>query len=145
MADSYFLDTNVLVYAHDDAEPEKRDRARNLIREGLEKGLLVLSAQVLSEFFVTVTQKIKVPLPLAKAREELEVFRFARVVELDADLVLQAVDLRIKHKTSFWGGLVLAAAHRHRCRVLFSEDLSHGQTLLGVRIENPFLNFKGRS
>jgi predicted nucleic acid-binding protein len=84
-------------------------------------------------------------LPLAKAREELEVFRFARVVELDADLVLQAVDLRIKHKTSFWGGLVLAAAHRHRCRVLFSEDLSHGQTLLGVRIENPFLNFKGRS
>lgn len=100
---------------------------------------MVLSAQVLAEFFVVTTQKIKTPLPATKAREELDILRLARVVEIDADLVLAAIDERIKHRVSFWDGLILSAAHRAECKTLYSEDFSHHQTFRGLKIVNPFL------
>jgi predicted nucleic acid-binding protein len=138
MTDSYFLDTNVLVYAHDSAHPSKQAKAQRLISEGLADDRLVLSAQVLSEFFVVTTQKIKIPLTAPKARAELDILRLARVIEIDADLVLAAVDERIHHRVSFWDGLILSAAHRAGCKTLYSEDLSHNQTFHGLQVVNPF-------
>jgi predicted nucleic acid-binding protein len=138
MSDRYFVDTNVLVYAHDSSEKTKSLRARQLILAGLRDETLVLSAQVLSEFFVTITQKIKVPLSSVQAREELELLRAAEIVDIDADLVLEAVDLRRKHKLSYWDGLIVAAAQRARCPRLYSEDMSGGAHIAGVEIVNPF-------
>ena len=138
MADSYFLDTNILVYAHDSAHPAKQAKAQSLIAEGLAQDRLVVSAQVLSEFFVVTTQKIKIPLTAPKAREELDILRLARVIEIDADLVLAAVDERIKHRVSFWDGLILSAAQRAGCKTLYSEDLSHNQMFHALKVVNPF-------
>jgi predicted nucleic acid-binding protein len=98
-----------------------------------------LSAQVLSEFFVVMTQKIKEVLPPVKVRAELEILRLAHVVEIDADLVLSAVDGRIRHQTSFWDSLILSAANRAGCKTLYSEDFSHLQAIHGLKIINPFL------
>src|ERR1700727_2014671 len=124
MEGSYFLDTNILFDAHDSAHPAKQAKAQSLISQGLADDRLVLSAQVLSEFFVVTTQKIKIPLPAPKARAELEILRLARVIDIDADLVLAAVDERLNHRVSFWDGLILSAAHRAGCKTLYSEDLS---------------------
>lgn len=139
MADKYFVDTNVLVYAHDVFELQKGNQARALILKGLMEDRLVLSAQVLSEFFVTITQKIKHPLPLAKAREELEILRAASLVDIDADLVLEAVDLKIKYKYSYWDSLIIVTAIQGSCRRLYSEDLQSGHRLGSLEIVNPFL------
>lgn len=139
MTDKYFVDTNVLVYAHDVSETDKRTKARALVLKGLSEDRIVLSAQVLSEFFVTITQKVKHPLPVAKAREELEILRAATLIDIDADLVLEAVDLKIKHKNSYWDSLIIAAALKGSCRRLYSEDLQSGQRLGPLEIVNPFL------
>ncbi len=139
MSDKYFVDTNVLVYAHDLSETDKRTKARALILKGLSEDRIVLSAQVLSEFFVTITQKIKHPLPLAKAREELEILRAATLVDIDADLVLDTVDVKIKHKYSYWDSLIIAAALKGSCQRLYSEDLKPGHRLGPLEIVNPFV------
>ena len=143
MTDRYFLDTNILVYAHDSTAQQKSQRARQLILEGLREECLVLSAQVLSEFFVTITQKIKAPLSAARAREEIELLSAADIVDIDADLVLDAVDLRIKQRLSFWDGLIIASAQRAQCHRVYSEDMQSGQRIGRLEILNPFLEHKG--
>jgi predicted nucleic acid-binding protein len=133
-----FFDTNVLVYAHDSADDRKRDRAQALIIAGLKNGAGVISAQVLCEFYVTVTRKIATPLSLDAARQELSLLGRLNVVETDATLVLRATAMQAKWQTSFWDALILAAAERARCVTLWSEDLAGGKTYGAVRVLNPF-------
>lgn len=132
-----FLDTNVLVYAYDRADPEKQRRAQAVIG-GMQADRLALSSQVLSEFYVTVTQKLAEPLGRPDAAAAVRALADLHVVPVDAPLVIQATDVQQRWQLSYWDALILAAAATAGCDRLLSEDLGHGSTLGGVRVENPF-------
>jgi predicted nucleic acid-binding protein len=136
-AEKAFLDTNVLVYAFDHDEPAKRERAQEVL-ENARSGALALSAQVLGEFYVTVTRKLARPLDAAVAGEALDWLGLLHVVALDAALVGAAVRTSRSSRLSYWDALIVAAAEAAGCGRLLSEDLNDGQTIGSVRIENPF-------
>lgn len=132
-----FVDTNVLVYAFDDGEPAKRDRARALLTAP--PAALVISAQVIGEFYVVVTRKLARPLDKEQASAAVtELLRFP-VVPIDGDLVRAAVSTARAQQLSYWDALIVEAAAASGCDRVLSEDLSHGTSLRTVRVENPFL------
>ena len=130
-----FLDTNIIVYAADDREKDKRDQARSLIASLQSGNQGVVSTQVLCETYSTVTRKLGKPPLEAKAilrkLEELE------VVVLGPELIQQAIDCSILNQLSFWDALIVTAAASANCETLWTEDLNHGQVIMGVRVENP--------
>jgi predicted nucleic acid-binding protein len=132
-----FLDTNVLVYTVSSAEGEaaKRARALELVREA-DFGL---SAQVLQEFYVTVTRKIRKPVAPALAVALMEQYRVFPTVPTDYPLIVSAVELSLRYGVSYWDGAILAAAEVLEAPVLYTEDLTHGQRYGSVRAVNPFL------
>jgi predicted nucleic acid-binding protein len=134
-----FLDTNVLVYVFDAADPPKQRRAKALLRT-LHAGSIVLSAQVLSEFFWVTTRKLATPLDHDEARSAVERLARLTVVPLDKELVRAAVELSRTAAIAYWDALVVKAARAGACSRLFTEDLNHGQVIDGVWIENPFLD-----
>lgn len=137
MSDSTFVDTNVLVYAVDDSEPEKQDLARRSL--GSKRyGKFVVSAQVLGEFYVTVTRKLAQPIPEGTAAEALDWLALLTVVPIDAPLIKHGTQISRSAQLSYWDGLVVAAATRGGCQRLLSEDLNDGQQIGSVRVENPF-------
>lgn len=138
MSDRFFIDTNILVYAHDVSEPDKQSKSQDLIFEALRSGEGVISPQVLSEFFVTVTRKIEEPVPEEKARREIVLLGPLCTVDLDATLVVRALDVRKRWGVNYWDAMILAAAERGACTILYSEDLSDGQLYGDVRVTNPF-------
>ena len=131
-----FFDTNVLVYADDKATPAKQRRALELIAEHRRAGTGVLSSQVLQEYFVTVTRKLRVDAKIVRRKVEL-LAEFDLVVP-DLDDILAAIDLHRLHGFSFWDALVLRAAKESACSILYSEDLQPGRVIDGVQIVNPF-------
>ena len=135
-----FLDTNVLVYAADESEPGKRKTARELISRLAHEGLPCISTQVAQEFFVTITRKMNVA-PLA-ARDLILAFKNFEQVIVDFEDIQAAIDGHILWKISFWDALIIIAAKKAQCAVLFSEDLNDGQILGGVRVMNPFRTSK---
>jgi len=138
MSARQFLDTNVLVYAYDTGSPEKQDVARTLLREALRSGNAVVSAQVLGEFFVTVTRRIPDPLTVGEAQEAVSALQGLPVVDVDGAMVDRAIDTLRQYQISYWDALILAAAERAECEAVLSEDLSAGQMYHGVRVGNPF-------
>jgi predicted nucleic acid-binding protein len=136
MSGSAFVDTNVVVYAFDEDEPAKQERAREVL-SGADQ-LLVLSTQVLAEFYVTVTRKLARPLDASTARQAVEQLSELPVVPTDADLVLAAIDVSDRHELSFWDGLIVQAASSAGCDTILTEDLSHGSVIAGVSVDNPF-------
>ena len=133
-----FIDANVLVYAFDTSAGAKKVAAERLLAELWETGMGRLSVQVLQEFFVTVTRKVAHPLSVAEATERLREFSTWRVFAPTADDVLAAVALHTKARLPFWDAMVVHAAAESGCDVLWTEDLTDGQVLRGVRILNPF-------
>lgn len=138
MSDRRLLDSNVLVYAYDSSEPEKQRRAQAILSDGFSQANAIVSTQVLGEFFVTVTQKIREPLPLPDAAELLERLAILPVVSIDWPTVKQAVGIKQRYGVSYWDALVLASAQRSGCAKVISEDLNAGQSYGGVAVENPF-------
>jgi predicted nucleic acid-binding protein len=136
-ADRAFLDTNVLVYLFDHDDPAKARRARDTL-ERAKPGELTLSAQVLSEFYVVVTRKLKRPLDTAVAAQAIDWLGLLRVVPLDAALVKAAVKTSRSAQLSYWDGLIVASAEAGGCKRLLTEDLNDGQQIGSVRVENPF-------
>jgi predicted nucleic acid-binding protein len=137
MSGSAFVDTNVVVYAFDDDEPDKQAQARELLSDSALE-LLVVSSQVLAEFFVTVTRKLARPLDPDTARRAVAELSELPVVSTDAALVLAGIDLAGRHQLSMWDGLIVQAAIVGGCQTLFTEDLHDGAVLDGVRVRNPF-------
>lgn len=131
-----FVDTNILVYANDPADARKQQVARETLLEHADS--LVLSAQVLSEFYFVVTRRFSPLLPVEDARTIVDELRQAPIVVIDERLVLDAIAISVSAMISYWDGLIVAAARSGGCDVLLTEDLSHGSTIAGVRIENPF-------
>jgi len=138
MSDRYFIDTNVIVYAHDTKYPCKQMKAQELIFNGMRESNAVISAQVLSEFFVTVTKKTKLNYSTAAAKHEIMLLSYLQVVDIDFDLVIRALSIKELYQLSYWDGLILSAAERSDCSILYSEDLSHGQKYGEVQCINPF-------
>ena len=132
-----FLDTNILVYAEDRNEPIKKTKAVELILEHKRQRTGVVSLQVLQEFFVTVTRKLKLDVEIARYKVEFH-SRFI-VAEPTITDILAAIDLHRLHGVSFYDALVLRMAQQTGCRILLSEDMQHGRDFDGVKIVNPFL------
>ena len=133
-----FLDSNVLVYAHDTSAGSKHDMARQMVGELWRRGTGVLSTQVLQEFFVTVTRKLPRSLDLSTAQQVLTDLLNWEVIVNDGGSIVGAVELAKRYKYSFWDCLILHAALRSGAAVLMSEDLSAGHRIQGMAIENPF-------
>lgn len=135
-----FVDTNILVYAHDLDAGEKRRMAAAQLERLWDEQTGTLSVQVLQEFFVNATRKIAKPVTTAQAREVIRLYRAWVRQGTSADTVLRATDIAELARLSFWDGLIVAAAEEAGCEELLSEDMGHGQQVAGVRIVNPFVS-----
>jgi predicted nucleic acid-binding protein len=131
-----FIDTNILVYADDDAAPIKQGLAAELIAEHRRGRTGVVSLQVLQEYFVVSTRKLGVD--PQTARRKVELLAEFDVVTPDVSDILAAIDLHRLHELSFWDALILRSAKLGGCAVLLSEDFQEGRRIEGVRIVNPF-------
>jgi predicted nucleic acid-binding protein len=134
-----FVDSNVLVYAHDLSETARRPVAQELLDELWRDRSGVVSTQVLSEFYVVATRKFDPPLSRRAAREVVAAYGAWPVVQVDVALILAASALEERHTLSFWDALIIEAASRSGARRVVSEDLQGGRRIRGVLIENPFL------
>jgi predicted nucleic acid-binding protein len=137
MTERSFVDTNVWVYAVDDADPVKQARARATVEPGPDVDL-VISAQVLTEFYVVTTRKIARPLAPETGAALVEQLARLPVVPLDAQLVTTAIAGSREWRISLWDALIVRAAETAGCRRLLTEDLAHGAVYGSVRVENPF-------
>ena len=133
---SRFLDTNILVYACDMDEPAKRKAARKLLLQDAGDLVPCISTQVVQEFYVTATRKLNI-VPL-KAKDIIHSFRNMRMVTIDVTDVNKAIDGNILWQVSFWDALIIVAAQKARCEILYTEDLSDGQRFDGLTVCNPF-------
>jgi predicted nucleic acid-binding protein len=132
-----FLDTNILVYAVSSAEAEVAKSRKAL--EIVQRSDFGLSAQVLQEFYVTVTRKIRKPLSPELAVALMSEYRVFPTVPTDYPLIVAAVELSIRYGISYWDGAIVAAAEALEAPTLYTEDLAHGQRYGNVRVLNPFL------
>jgi predicted nucleic acid-binding protein len=131
-----FFDTNVLVYADDKASPAKQSRALALISEHRRARTGVVSLQVLQEYFVAATRKLRVD--PAIARRKVELLAEFDVASPDVADILGAIDLHRLHGLSFWDALVIRSASQSGCSVIFTEDMQSEREIAGVKIVNPF-------
>ncbi len=139
MKDKFFIDTNIIVYANDSSDKNKQLKAKQLILDGIRSGKIVVSTQVLSEFYFVSTQKLKIKLSSEIAKKELQLLSEVEIIEIDYNLILNAIDIANEYKLSYWDALIIAAARRAGATILYSEDMNHGQMIQAMKIINPFL------
>ena len=139
MTDRVFVDTNVLIYAHDLDAGLKRDRAVSIVSDLWEKENGILSVQVLQEFYVNVTRKVSRPLTPASARGVIQNYLAWHIETNEPSTVLLASEIGERNLLSFWDALIVASASKAGADRILSEDLNHGQVIEGILIENPFL------
>ncbi len=139
MADKYFVDTNILIYAHDRSSGIKHQRARHTIERLWESGQGVLSTQVLQELCVNLRRKVARPVSLEELRKLVRDYMSWEIVVNTSDAVLQALEIQERHKTSFWDALILQAAEQSGAAVLYSEDLAASQNYGSVQVVNPLI------
>jgi predicted nucleic acid-binding protein len=137
MSDKYFVDTNILMYAHDTSAGAKHDRAKALLEELWRDRTGVVSTQVLQELSVNLRRKAGRPLDVEATREIVADYLTWQVVVNGGESILDALELEARHQISFWDALVVQAAQASGAEVLYSEDLSDGQTYGSVRVINP--------
>jgi predicted nucleic acid-binding protein len=135
---NFFFDTNVLVYLFDADAADKRKKARALFQKHSEAGDILLSTQVLQEFYVAVTRKLARPLDAAAAAQAVSSFGELPLVQIDSQLILSAIHRSRNNQLSFWDALIVQAAIEGRARTLYSEDMESGQLLDNLRVVNPF-------
>jgi predicted nucleic acid-binding protein len=131
-----FFDTNVLVYAV--ASDEEAASKRRCALELIETQQFALSAQVMQEFYVTVTRKFQAPLTAEQALEWIELWEAFPCVAIDQHLVKIAAEISERFRVSYWDGAIIAAAELAGAQILYTEDLNDGQVYGGVKAVNPF-------
>ena len=139
MTGKIFVDSNVLIYAHDSDAGAKQQRAAERLKQLWDKGQGRLSTQVLQEFYVNATQKIKKPLARGLAREIIRNYALWVESAITTATLVRASEIGEAWRISFWDGMILAAAEQDGAGELLSEDLQHGQAIAGIRVVNPFL------
>ncbi len=137
MSDRYFVDTNILMYAHDASAGAKHDRARAVVEELWRARSGVVSTQILQELCVSLRRKAGRPVDLKTAREIVSDYLSWDVHVNTGESILEALELEERYRISFWDALVIQAAEASGAAVLYSEDLSDGQMYGAVRVVNP--------
>jgi predicted nucleic acid-binding protein len=145
MSDKFFVDTNILIYAHDTTAGLKHQRARALVEDLWNSGKGVLSTQVLQELYINLRRKVSPPLPLEAIRLLIRDYLAWEVVPNSPESVLQALDIEERYQTSFWDALIIQAAENSGAAVLYSEDLSAGQRYGETQVVNPLIAPPARS
>ncbi len=138
MSDKTFVDTNILIYAHDVDAKSKHHVAKNLLAQLWSERIGVVSMQVLQEFYVNVTRKIASPLPKNLARKVINNYAIW-CIETTPSEISSAFQIEDESRIGFWDALIVASAIKCGASRILSEDLNAGQTIHGVRIENPFV------
>jgi predicted nucleic acid-binding protein len=138
MSDKTFVDTNVLIYAHDIDAKAKHEKAKSVLRELWSKRTGVLSMQVLQEFYVNVTRKIASPLPKDVARRVVDTYAIW-CVETTPTEISSAFRIEDESRIGFWDALIVASAAKSGATRILSEDLNAQQRIAGVSVENPFV------
>jgi predicted nucleic acid-binding protein len=139
MAQKYFVDTNILIYAHDRSTGAKHDRARQLLERLWTSGEGVLSTQVLQELCFNLRRKVARPLPVEEVRRLIQDYLSWEVVVNTPGSVVQALEIEVRYKISFWDALVLHAAESSGAAILYSEDLASGQRYGTIQVVNPLV------
>ena len=137
MSDRYFVDTNILMYAHDASAGSKHERAKALVEELWRDRTGVVSTQVLQELSVNLRKKVRRPLDGKATRDIVADYLTWQVIVNSGESILEAIDLESRYQISFWDALVVQAAQASGAETLYSEDLSDGQTYGSVRVVNP--------
>jgi predicted nucleic acid-binding protein len=132
-----FIDTNVLIYAHDVDAAAKHDLAKRVLQQLWTERAGALSTQVLQEFYVNVTRKIASPLSKKSARAVVSSY-VIWCVDTTSEEISAAFRIEDEARIGFWDALIVAAALKAGADRILSEDLNPGQTISGVRVENPF-------
>ena len=133
-----FVDTNLWVYRLDHRQPDKSHFIARWLRELADENEIVVSTQVLIELRAVLTGKLKPAFPVADTRAALHAIAGFEVVGADANMVLDAHELAVAHKLSWFDALIAEAAIRSHCNVLYSEDFSHGRRFGKLVVQNPF-------
>jgi predicted nucleic acid-binding protein len=139
MSDKHFVDTNILMYAHDSAAGAKHELAKELVEELWRTRSGVVSTQVLQELCVNLRRKAGRPLNAKATREIVADYLSWQVVMNSGESILEAIDLEERYDISFWDALVIHAAQASGAQVLYSEDFSDGQVYGSVRVVNPLV------
>jgi predicted nucleic acid-binding protein len=140
MKGRFFLDTNIFVYSFDQSSPAKARRATQLIREGIATRKGMISYQVAQEFFNVALRRFARPMTVAEAEQYLAtVFRPLMAVHSSQALYSQALRLSDRYRLAWYDSLIVAAAIEGECRILYTEDLQHGQQFEDLKAENPLL------
>lgn len=140
MSAKRFVDTNVLLYARDTSETHKQPIAEALIRELWQTRTGCISMQVLNEYYVNVTQKLKPGLTKAEAWSDLEALRAWEPIPISFQLLVRGYHIQTRYELSWWDSLIVAAAVEANCQEILSEDLSSKQVYEGIPVINPFEN-----
>ena len=140
MKDRVFFDTNVTVYLFDKSEKEKHKRAKEILIDSLRNTIPYISTQVVNEFVVITSQKIKSPVPLTRVKKDLDFLkRNLNIYTIDLETSLKAIDVKLRYYFSYWDSLIIASALESDCSILYSEDMQHGQVIENkLKIINPF-------
>ena len=139
MSGKAFVDTNILLYAHDLADSAKNAVAIDLLTQLWDDKIGVISTQVLQEFAVNLQRRISLSLTHQEIRARIALYLDWEVVVNGKGAILRGLDAKERYKISFWDAMIVQAAESAGCEVLYSEDLSHGQEYGGVLVVNPFL------
>ncbi len=137
MPDRVFVDSNILVYAHDRSQPLKYSKAPAVVRKCWEEASGCLSLQVLQEFYVTLTRKVRHPLPLPIARALIATYAVWPLAVLAPEHLVRASEVEERYQLHFWDALIVVAAALLGAGTILSEDLADGQTIEGIVIHNP--------
>jgi predicted nucleic acid-binding protein len=140
MSDRYFVDTNVLMYAHDTAAGEKHERAKGVVETLWRDRSGAVSTQVLEELCVNLRRKSSKPLDIKATRDIVMDYLTWHLVVNGGASILDALEIEQRYNVSFWDALVIAAAQECGANVLYSEDFSDGQLYGSVRVVNPFVH-----
>lgn len=138
MNDKTFVDSNILIYAHDVDAKAKHEKARVVLRDLWLERRGALSMQVLQEFYVNVTRKTPSPLRKDAARQVIHSYT-PWCMETTAAEITAAFQIEDEARIGFWDALIVASAAKCGAVRILSEDLNDRQTIAGVRIENPFV------
>lgn len=138
MSGKCFVDTNILLYAHDLDAGVKFEVARALTRDLWLSENAVISTQVLQELYVTLRRKVRSPLSGSEAEKVVRDHLAWQIVVNDRRSIIRAIELETRYQISFRDALIVQAAERAGAQLIYSEDLSHRQLYAGAQVIDPF-------
>ncbi|MEA3466697.1 MAG: PIN domain-containing protein [Thermodesulfobacteriota bacterium] len=131
-----FLDSNLIVYANDQRDPEKQQRSLEIIKELMLDGRGVISSQVLQEYANTALLKLHQEHSIII--RQLTLLESFEVVLLQPLLIRRAIEIRAAYNISFWDSCIISAAEHAGCNAIYSEDLNADQYYSGIKLHNPY-------